>query len=55
MECQIKNIFKFRLRRETLFGKITAIMGVCDCSRENMPRIGPESISKCRQKRAILL
>ena len=30
MECQIKNKFKFRLRRETLFDKIPAIMGVGD-------------------------
>jgi len=55
MECQVKNKFKFRLRRETLFDKIPAIMGVGDCSRKNMLSIGSVSISKARQKRAVLL
>ena len=54
MECQIKNKFRFRYG-ETLFEKITAIRGVDDCGRENMPSIGSASISKARQKRAFLL
>ena len=50
MECQIKNSNLGWEERHYIFDKITAIMGVGDWSRENMPSIGSVSISRRDRK-----